>query len=329
MVFEFKTSGETTLMEAFASFLGSKVQNGLIEIPENIGKGYVQGYMLGSSLKLMIHRYILKEDLIFRRIAVKELKYDITFTFHAILSFAKDQKNNNTFPGSNYDRFPSVQITSANIDYETLFPANSSINTIIIVIHRNDLKNLLSEKEEHKILQNILSEYRPYFYEEILSPKMQDVAAEITGSHTPKELNNFFYKLKAQELIYLFFIELLKRQDLKSYPLNASDVKFAYLIKDKIISDLSIVPNLSELARFSGMSESKLKRLFKQIFGNSIYNYYQVLRIKEAAYLIKEQKLSVSEAGYRLGFTNLSHFSRLFERHIGLKPKKYSASQHD
>ncbi|WP_394350737.1 AraC family transcriptional regulator [Chitinophaga tropicalis] len=28
--------------------------------------------------------------------------------------------------------------------------------------------------------------------------------------------------------------------------------------------------------------------------------------------------------GYQPGFTNLSHFSRVFEQHIGMKPKKYS-----
>jgi len=30
--------------------------------------------------------------------------------------------------------------------------------------------------------------------------------------------------------------------------------------------------------------------------------------------------------GYQLGFTNLSHFSRVFEQHTGKKPKKYSAT---
>jgi AraC-like DNA-binding protein len=30
------------------------------------------------------------------------------------------------------------------------------------------------------------------------------------------------------------------------------------------------------------------------------------------------------DANYRLGFTNLSHFSRVFKEHIGMKPKQYS-----
>jgi AraC-like DNA-binding protein len=29
--------------------------------------------------------------------------------------------------------------------------------------------------------------------------------------------------------------------------------------------------------------------------------------------------------GYELGFSNLSHFSRLFEKHYGLTPKRFSA----
>ncbi len=48
--------------------------------------------------------------------------------------------------------------------------------------------------------------------------------------------------------------------------------------------------------------------------------------MKEAARLLKENKLSVSEVGYKIGFSNLSHFSRVFEKHVGLKPKKYSMS---
>jgi AraC-like DNA-binding protein len=72
-----------------------------------------------------------------------------------------------------------------------------------------------------------------------------------------------------------------------------------------------------------GMSETKLKLLFKQTFGDTIYNYYQKIRMEEAAFLLKQAGYSVSEVGYQLGFSNLSHFSRLFQRYYGNTPKKY------
>jgi len=72
------------------------------------------------------------------------------------------------------------------------------------------------------------------------------------------------------------------------------------------------------------MAETKMRKLFRQIYGMGLYQYYQAFRIKEAAYLIKEKKLSVSQVGYQMGFTNLSHFTRVFEKETGYKPKKYS-----
>ena len=64
--------------------------------------------------------------------------------------------------------------------------------------------------------------------------------------------------------------------------------------------------------------------LLIQVFGMGLYDYYQYVRMKEASRLLRDEKLTVSETGYRLGFDNMSHFSRVFEKHIGKKPKKYS-----
>ncbi|WP_198315711.1 helix-turn-helix domain-containing protein [Chitinophaga tropicalis] len=57
-----------------------------------------------------------------------------------------------------------------------------------------------------------------------------------------------------------------------------------------------------------------------------IYDYHQNLRMKEAARLLREEDLSVSEVGYQMGFENLGHFTKVFEKHIGRKPKKYLQS---
>jgi AraC-like DNA-binding protein len=324
MRFDFKPDGDVGLMAVLSKVFGGEIENGMLILPKTFGEGYIKEYNLGPFLKMMIHQYELAEDVMLKRVAAQEGKGTITFSFRNAVSQANEKKDNSLVSAQNSKLLPSVQVSSGDVDLDFFYPAKTKINAIIIATQVNLLRSLMSQQENSPFLQTILSGNRPYLYEEIISPEIQKVAAEIVAASVPEQLRDFYFKIKAQELICLFFIELIKRDHVDSYPLKVSEVRIIYQVRDRIISDLSVVPNLPELARFSAMSESKMKRLFKQIFGNSIYNYYQTFRMNEAAYLIKEQKFSISETGLRLGFTNLSHFTRIFEKHIGHKPKKYS-----
>ena len=134
----------------------------------------------------------------------------------------------------------------------------------------------------------------------------------------------FFMRVKAEELICKLLIELEKREEKSLYALNIRDIETIYKIKEQILKYPETPPLIMELAVSAGMSPTKLKRLFKQIFGDSIFSYYQHFRIKQAAVLLKEKNLSVATVGYILGFTNLSHFSKIFKEHTGTTPKKYA-----
>jgi len=108
--------------------------------------------------------------------------------------------------------------------------------------------------------------------------------------------------------------------------MHIDDIKAIYTIKIHLQSHLNQAPDIASLAKEAGMSEAKMRKLFKQTFGKRVFEYYQSARMQESARLLKEKHLTVSEVGYQLGFTNLSHFARVFEQHIGMKPKKYSAN---
>lgn len=315
MVFEFSSTEHIGMLGAFAKAIGSKIENGIVELPEHLGTGYMRGLDLGPQLRIMIRQYELKEDLAFKRSASGNGKNIVVIAFHDFFNTSSEKKT----------PLPFVQITTAGIDYEDFFPVNSTINTIIIAVNVDLLKELLHSGAENALFQTIIYGNQPFLYEELISPHMQDLASQIVSARQAGPLSNFFYRLKAEELIYLLFTELLKRGEARSQTLNMADVKMIYEVKDKILAHVEQPPKLEELAKFSGMSESKLKRLFKQIFGKNIYDYYQSFRMTEAAYLLKEKGLSVSEAGYRLGFSNLSHFARVFEKYIGLKPKRYAS----
>jgi AraC-like DNA-binding protein len=138
------------------------------------------------------------------------------------------------------------------------------------------------------------------------------------------QLSDLYYGIKTHEMLYHLFDKLLSRTSEKQSPVNKSDIDKLYVIRTAVIADLGQPPELSALAKMAGISETKMKQLFKQTFGDTIYNYYQNERMQEAGFLLKHAGYSVSETGYRLGFSNLSHFSRLFEKHYGITPKKFT-----
>ena len=159
-----------------------------------------------------------------------------------------------------------------------------------------------------------------------MHPEVLRTLKQLSEIDDRTKLSSLYYKIKIHELIYLLFDKLLDRGDEAQSPVNKADIDKLSAIRTTILADLSQPPELKALAKMAGMSETKMKQLFKQTFGDTIYNYYQNERIREAGFLLKHAGYSVSETGYHLGFSNLSHFSRLFEKHYGITPKKYASA---
>ena len=137
-------------------------------------------------------------------------------------------------------------------------------------------------------------------------------------------------KIKISGLIYEFFSRFLRRDTFDFGSIHKGDIEKILRVEKIILRDLGKAPVLSTLARTIGMSETKMRSLFKKIFKDSIYNYYLPARMVVAASILKNNRhIPVSEVGYSLGFSNLSHFSKMFKRYIGINPKEYALSSDD
>ncbi len=82
---------------------------------------------------------------------------------------------------------------------------------------------------------------------------------------------------------------------------------------------------IPEIAKNLSMSESKLTRLFRSIYGTSIHRYIQDKRLEKAAGLIAGKAMNVSQAAMQSGYSNMSWFSKEFKEKFGIAPKKFSA----
>lgn len=304
----------------FAQLLGIEVKNNRLEIPEKFGTGYCTGFVFNEHIRMLISNYELIEDLIVSNPYINAAETMLFFKFQNIFP-----KTAPISTRSNLTETPSVLIATSRINTDEVIAIHTNTATINIEVDVNYLNGLFDVQEKSPVLQSLLHNTQPLLFDQIIYPALQKIVDEIITEPVGETFEIFFLRVKAEELICRLLIELEKREGRYLYSLNSQDIETIYKVKGQMLEHLETPPVIKELAIHAGMSPTKLKRLFSQIFGDSIFSYYQGFRMKEAARLLKEEKLSVSDAGYRLGFTNLSHFTRVFEEHIGIKPKKYSA----
>lgn len=77
---------------------------------------------------------------------------------------------------------------------------------------------------------------------------------------------------------------------------------------------------VSDLASLCCMSESGLRRLFREYVGASPVDYRNTVRLHRAKQLIASGEYSIAEAAAQVGFANLSFFYRLYKRCFGCPP---------
>jgi AraC family transcriptional regulator len=80
---------------------------------------------------------------------------------------------------------------------------------------------------------------------------------------------------------------------------------------------------LDGLAAVAGYSPYHFARLFRQATGDSPYQYLLRQRVAGAQRLLRETALPVQEVALACGFTNQSHFTRVFSRLLGVTPGAY------
>lgn len=82
-------------------------------------------------------------------------------------------------------------------------------------------------------------------------------------------------------------------------------------------------PSIAELSQLSGLSETKLKRGFQQVFGTTIFGHLRTQRMERAKHLLESGESSVLEASTIVGYSNPSHFTAAFRQQFGINPKKF------
>lgn len=81
--------------------------------------------------------------------------------------------------------------------------------------------------------------------------------------------------------------------------------------------------SVDTFSRKVGVSRVQLYRRVKALTGMSPNQLLRTTRIKRSAALMRDQRVSISEVAYRMGFNSLSYFTKCFKSEYGLSPTQF------
>lgn len=80
---------------------------------------------------------------------------------------------------------------------------------------------------------------------------------------------------------------------------------------------------LGQVARSANYSPYHFIRIFKGETGKTPFEYLLEVKIEKAREMLLSQNMTVTEVCFLCGFNNLSHFTAVFKKKVGMTPSKY------
>lgn len=125
--------------------------------------------------------------------------------------------------------------------------------------------------------------------------------------------------LKLRDTAILFYTQQIAAINKK---MVSSQSQTVIAVTQYLKNNLNRSIKMEELAKQFHMSESKLRKLFKQETHVTIQQYFLNLKIDAIKQLLKEGK-RVEEITRIFGFSSSSNFSRTFKKLVGVSPREY------
>lgn len=121
-------------------------------------------------------------------------------------------------------------------------------------------------------------------------------------------------------LMEVFNTFLKQRSAHKKIPAWAKELK--EIIQDQLDTNLTL--SLKEISQNLQVHPAYVSREFSKYFDNlSFGEYIRKLRIEKAIQLIQTTDYPLTEIAYLTGFSDQSHFTRIFKKHTGKNPSAY------
>lgn len=312
-------------LQGAAHFLGQEINHYTLQLPAVAGTGYIKALPIQPGLSFALGNFCFNTDarlhvngnnengyiLYFRKLEINEM-----YTFK--MGDAHVESNN---PQEHYE---TAFMVSSATDHIIEFKKGTFVQSLVVYMEEEWVKKYIDKTSRCK-LEEYVSAGMSNYNKEVLSAKQKRILTTMLREDLKLPLTQLFLQSRALRMLEYFLHSVLTRTD-KDLPVFISEtdlIKLAQVEKRLLANYKEEFPSIEEMAKLALMSETKLKKLFKRVFGMGLYEYYQKNRMHKAKDMLLSGKFKISEIGITLGYSNLSNFSAAFKKEFGFLPSEY------
>ncbi len=287
---------------------------------------------------MMQFQHILKNNIVTSADIIFEKKHQLPGSVnYSITRYVSNESNtaedtgllsyfvNKTDPATSY-----LQLQFCISGNKVFFEKSNSSSTDTIDVFQFHFTSTFLNQFVQKIKLNnqkdkVLAFSHPHSFTKLFQVcnRKRNVLEALLANDYTGAMENVFVNAKVHEVL-LYSIECLVEEKEETFTCrflsDESGRERIYKARDILLQRIGEPITIKELSRKVAINECYLKKGFKEVFGTTIFDFYQQQRMEHAKYLLYEKGLSVTDVSLLLGYSSISHFSSAFKKYTGLKP---------
>ena len=298
-----------------------------IDLPENLGQGFIRGTSFSSGIGIIEYRVTFFKDM--------QIHFTINETHPLKIIFCSEGKVDHSFEENEdihtVDTYQNVIVSSSGHNGHVLFfKANETAHVTSLEIIRAVFKkrNNFEFKGLHPRLKKLFEDdvaHELFFYQGNYSIQAADIVEAITNKEHTGFLRSLFLEGKAYEMLSKQISQYQDDQQEggNSLILRRSDVEKVKKAVEIINEDLNRNYSVDNLAKEVGTNVNKLQEGFRYMFNLTVNKYVQQVKLEAAKEMLTSSEYNISQIVNLIGLNNRSYFSKIFKEKYGVSPKYF------
>lgn len=131
-----------------------------------------------------------------------------------------------------------------------------------------------------------------------------------------------FFRIKLLELLYhINQLRIEEQYEVTYY--TKEQIEIIKRIRRQLIDNVDKKLSIEALLQHEPMSKVTFQAIFKQIYGDTPYAHIKKYKMNLVAMYLRETDQTITQIAGELGYSNISKFSKAFQKVFGLLPKDY------